>query len=279
MSKLFLVSTLIAFAGSATTAQTLYNNGPLGTGPVAQNPAIGGSGPNAPAGFQWSEVASDGLVAPTEANTSAGFTGSLSSTTPPAFRLADDFVVPAGSSWDVTGFTTYGYQTGSALGAFPITGGTFNIWNGVPGGAGAIIGTATFDAMTNTNMYRIFNTVVGANPTGTTRLIRQVDWNVVGGSLTLGPGTYWIDFQYTLATPTATVFVPGVTIPGVRSLPGWNGRQLTTTGWVDAIDTGSPATAPDLAVDFPFIVKGIPAPGSLALLGLGGLVAARRRRS
>lgn len=277
MSKTLLIASVIAVAGTAASAQILYNNGPLGTGPLSQG---GPAGPQAaPAGFQWSEVANDGIA---NANTSAGFSGHVSGTSG-TFRIADDFVVPAGSSWDVTGFCTYGYQTGSAATASPISGGSFNVWNGRPADVGsAIIGTATFDVMTNTNMLRTFNTLLPAPATaGTTRLIRQVDWNVVGSPLTLGPGSYWIDFQYTTTPAAGTVFVPGVTIPGTRTLPGWNGRQFTGavgTGWVDAIDTGNPATAADVNVDFPFIVKGIPAPGSLALLGIGGLVAARRRR-
>lgn len=260
----------LCIAGSAVSAQTLYSNGPFATGPSTL------SGVLAPAGFQWSEVAND---LPTEANTSAGFAGYSQGTT--NFRLADDFVIPSGQSWDVTSFLTYGYQTGSVAGTQPFGGGTFNIWNGRPGDVGSsIIGTAGFTSSVNTNVYRIFNTVApppGSAP-GTTRLVREVSWSVTGGSITLGPGTYWIDFQYTHATGTAS-FVPSVTIPGTRFVPGWNARQFNGTIWTDVIDTGNPAAAPDYAQDVPFVVVGVPAPGSLALLGLGGLVAARRRRS
>lgn len=269
MRRTLSAVSLVAFAGAAASAQVLYNNGPFATGPTTL------SGVAAPAGFVWSEVAND---SPTTSNTSAGSTVSVSGTTG-AFRLADDFTIPAGENWTVNGFTTYGYQTGSAPTATPITGGTLNIWNGRPGDVGSsIIGTATFGAMSNTNVFRTFNSVApppGSAP-GTTRLVRQVDWNVAGG-INLGAGTYWIDYQY---TGSGTFFNPTVTIPGVRTIAGWNARQLVTTGlWADALDTGNPASIPDVAQDFPFLVNGVPPPGTLAMLGLGALVAGRRRRS
>jgi hypothetical protein len=270
MRTALTISSIIAVVGSAASAQVIYSNGPFSTGPTTL------SGVAAPAGFTWSEVAND---SPTSANSSAGSTSSLTTGTTGAFRLADDFVIPAGQNWSVTSFTTYGYQTGSAATALPITGGSFNIWNARPGDVGAaIIGTAAFGVMTNTNVYRIFNTVAPppGSVQGTTRQVRQVDWPVTGGSINLGPGTYWIDFQY---TTVGTIFTPTVTIPGVRTLPGWNGRQLTTVGWTDSLDAGLPATIPDVANDFPFLVNGVPAPGSVALLAFGGMFAMRRRRN
>jgi hypothetical protein len=45
-----------------------------------------------------------------------------------------------------------------------------------------------------------------------------------------------------------------------------------------AISTGGSATVYNTIVGFPIAVTVIPAPGALALLGVGGLVAARRRR-
>jgi hypothetical protein len=270
---------IVAVAGLAISASAManpngpiYNNGPLSTGPTTL------SGVAAPAGFTWSEVPND---MPTQSNTSAGFSSHPTGTTG-AFRLADDFTVPVGEVWNISGFCTYGYQTGSAATATPIGGGTMNVWNGRPGDVGSvIIGIATYGAMTNTNMYRIFNTVAPppGSPSGTTRLIRQVDWTA---ALSLGPGTYWVDFQHTPTTAGTTVFVPSVSIPGVRGMPGWNGRQFTTTGWVDAIDAGNPSTlAPDYVQEHPFVVKGkiIPTPGAATLLAIGGLVAARRRRA
>lgn len=245
----------------STDVTCIYENGPLGTGMTTL------SGVAAPVGFQWSEVAND---SPTQSNTSAGFTATG------AFRLADDFTIPAGEVWNINRFRTFGYQTGTLPGATPITGGTLNVWNGAPGAPGsAIIGTATFNNMADSDMYRIFNTVapVGTAP-GTTRLIREVEWDA---NLSLGPGTYWIDFAY---TSPGTIFVPSVTIPGTRGLPGWNGLQFNGTSWVTALDTGNPALPPGVPQDFAFDVCGvvIPAPGSLALLGLGGLMAGRRRR-
>jgi hypothetical protein len=261
---------LVALAGSAS-AQALYSNfGGYGSSAIGLSTGtLTGSNVAAPAGFEWSELQNDGAGT---ANTSAGFTGSLSGAGP-SFRIADDFIVPAGQSWSVTSIRTFGYQTGSAPGTQPITGGSINIWSGAPNAGGSIVATGTFGGSANTNLYRIFSTTTpppGSAP-GTTRLVREVTWNF--SSLTLGAGTYWVDFQY---TTVGSIFVPSITIPGSRGLAGWNALQLTATGWTPAIDTGNPAAGPDVAQDFPFIV--VPSPGALALLGLGGLAIARRRR-
>lgn len=68
---------------------------------------------------------------------------------------------------------------------------------------------------------------------------------------------------------TFTFASDGWEIPGDDS--SWVGR-----GWLTQNDDGSMTAAP--AQDWIFTANLIPAPGSLALLGLGGLAAVRRRR-
>ena len=94
--------------------------------------------------------------------------------------------------------------------------------------------------------------------TGTTRKI----WaNTVTIGTTLAAGTYWFDWN-SAATNAGAHFQPSKTIAGARGAAGDNGRQLTVaTGiWADAIDLGTPATAPDVIQDFPFDVVGVPGP-------------------
>jgi hypothetical protein len=254
----FLVAAgaIAALAGGAS-AQALYSNaGGYGSNAIGLSTGnLTGSNVAAPAGFLWSECQNDGAG---NANTSAGFTGSISGTGP-TFRIADNFVVPAGQTWIVTSIQTFGYNTGTAPTFQPINGGTINIWNGAPNAGGTIVATGTFGSSANTNLYRIFSTTTPppGSVQGTTRLVRQVTWNF--SSVTLSAGTYWVDFQYTPTTAGASIFVPPITIPGTRGLAGWNALQLTAAppaGWVVALDTGNPATAPDVPQDFPFIING-----------------------
>ena len=84
-----------------------------------------------------------------------------------------------------------------------------------------------------------------------------------------GPGTYWVDFQY-----AGVSFTPPVN-PG--SSPGNAVLFLgTSSTWNPLIDTGS-----QLQQEVPFLIDYTvaPAPGCLALLAVGGLMAKRRRRS
>lgn len=278
MKKVLILAALAGTTGTVLAGAPLYSNRGGTANPTMiglSTGTVSGAGTAAPAGFEWSECQNDGAGT---ANTAAGFTSSVSGTTG-AFRLADDFTV-TGPGWSLTGLRVFGYQTGSSPTASPIIGGNVNIWNGRPGDAGAsVIATGSFSGMANTNLYRIFSTTTPSpapSNANTLRLIRAVDFAL---SVTLTPGTYWIDFQF--VPVSGTIFAPSLTEPGTRSfVTGSNARQLTTTGWTDAVDTGNPATGPDVTQDLPFLLEGsvVPAPGALALLGLGGLIAGRRRR-
>lgn len=223
----------------------LYDNGGL------DPQATSWSGVAAPAGAQWSEVQH---IEPdrTLSNTSAG------STVTGAFRLADNFTVPAGQSWSISQVVAYAYQTGSPPTPSPVTGATLRIWNGSPAAGGTIIfGDTTTNRLatsTDSGLFRIFNTVApppGSAP-GTTRKIWENRLDVSPAQV-LGPGTYWVDFAITGA---GTKFAPTVTVHGQRGRPGDNGLQFVSPSWVPALDTGNPATAPDVPQDFPFKLVG-----------------------
>jgi len=251
-------------------AQILFNNGNLATGSISRGNGTGGPGVAAPAGAQWSELA--------DGNTSAGFSGHLSGAGP-QFRIADDFTLGADST--LTSVRVYAYTTGSAPSA-AFTNGTLQIWNGRPGDAGStvVFGDMTTNVLASSvfsNIYRIFattNTQGGVQTVpGTTRPIQEITLNA---PVSLPAGTYWLDYQIAPIAPGVSTFLPTVTNPdGVtRGPPGANSRQLTTaTTWVDALDTGSPATLADVAQEFPFLVVGtpIPEPGSMALAGIAAL--------
>lgn len=285
VSRLCIAAIAAALTTAPAMAQVIYNNGrmaadpvPLGTGAVSQ------SGVAAPAGTQWSEVQNNAGNM-TESNTVAGFSIFTNAALTSDFRGADDFTVPAGQTWEITGADFYAYRTGNNITTSPFGQLNFQIWNGRPGdgGSSVVFGDTTTNVLatsTFSNLYRVFNTVVpppGTAP-GTTRPIWENHANVAG--LSLPAGTYWIDWGYRMTTDTFTSFTPSVTAVGDRSggVIG-NARQSNLGAWADVIDAGNPATAPDVAQDLPFRLHGrvVPEPTSLALLALGGLLLRRRR--
>lgn len=277
---------MLSVAG-AVPAQSLYSNQSSNVNVAALNAmATSRSGVAAPSGGRWSEVQANGAGPQAESNTNAGYSGQLSGAGP-NFRLADDFTV-TGGGWNISGIKVYGYQTGSVSNF--ISGGSLFIRSAAPNGTNNLLATATYGGNTTTiqwdasgasgNLYRIFNSnspPPGTTP-GTTRQIREITFNI--SSLTLAAGTYWIDYQITLASGT-TGFFPATTHQDMRGVSGANALQLTTAGWIQAMDTGNPASAADVAQELPFKVMGtpVPEPASMTALGLGAAYLLRRRRS
>lgn len=253
-------------AGTTASAQNLFSNaGGYGSGLIGLSTGtVTGSGVAAAPGNEWSEVQASGGVA----NTNAGF--GYSGT----FRVADNFTVNDPAGWNVNAVRFYAYVTGGGA----ITNYTLRVWNQTPNtaGTGVIFGDTTTNRLgtvTNTNLFRIFNTTTPApgTPPGTTRQIREI---IIPLNLVLGPGTYWLDWSANAG------FYPSITLPGTRGLSGWDALQFSGTAWTPAVDTGNPVTTPSIPQDLPFVINGtpVPTPGVIAVLGLGGLVAARRRR-
>lgn len=258
MSMLRPAFTVLALAigavVSGNVSAQIYNNGPLSTGPTSN------SGVAAPAGTTWSELQNN-VGNTTESNTIGGFSGNA-----PSWRLADDFVVPAGQNWTINAIETFAYKTGAAAAPSPFVTSTLRIWSGRPGDVGSTIrcGDTTTNVLassTDALMFRLFNSAVPApgSAVGTTRRIWRNRLTVpaaCAGAMFFTPGTYWIDYDTTDSTAGAH-FYPVVTIPGSRTPPGIaNARQSNAGVWGDVIDTGTPATAPDIAQSLPFLLFG-----------------------
>ena len=192
------------------------------------------------------------------------------------FRLADNFVV-TGAGWNVSSLQFFGYLTGAT--APSATALTIRIWDNTPGAAGSniIFGNDTTNVLSSTGfatgpgglaIYRTTET----DTAGATRRIQQLTSNV---NLTLGAGTYWVDFAY-----TGVSFTPPLSAVGGLP-PAGNALQFnaTTGTWGPALD--NTGTGPQM--DFPFIVNGtavVPEPSTAAMLisGLGLAAAAIRHR-
>jgi hypothetical protein len=257
--KTFLISAFaitITLAGGlvVSNAQVIYDNGTLATGTTSK------SGVAAPAGTQWSEIQNNSWET-ASANTLAGV-GCQAIGVATLTRCADDFVIPPGQTWTINSVTTFVYQTGATGPTSPVIGSTLQIWNGVPLAPSSTvlfgdITTNRLSSSTNSNLFRIFNTVApppGTAP-GTTRMIWQ-NTLTVSPALVLGPGHYWIDFQ-TDAGASGN-FTPTTTIPNVRGAMQFNALQKITaaTTFAPIIETGNPAASTDYSVDFPFKING-----------------------
>lgn len=254
-----VVALTASLLAPVASSQLLYTNGTLSSGPTAENGTV------APAGTNWSEIQHDAGNT-TEANSSGGFADSV--TASGQFRLADDFTVPAGTNWTLTGIYVYTYKTGAPATPSPFTASTLEIWSGRPGDAGSTVlcGNTTTNVLvgsTDTNLYRIFNSAVpppGSAP-GTTRKIWRNQLSIpaacAGTDFFTAGSTYWISWDTTDSSAGAH-FAPSNVILGARSAPTDNARQLTVASatWADVIDAGTPATAPDVFQDFPFQLLG-----------------------
>lgn len=221
MKQIYFSMLTVLFGFTASFAQT-YSNGPISTG------AFAGDGTPAPAGYTWSQIQN--------ANTTLGAGGSDTGTA--SFVVADDFVVPAGESWNITGVSGFAYQTNYTGTTSPFIGFRMAIFNGVPGEGGTIVfgdlsANAYADA-TDANIYRIGTTI------NTARKIWKIDSEPISHTLT--SGTYWLAYQVVTATAVAG-WIPPVTIEGEDAPPGSNGRQRNTENvWAPSLDGGSGVT-------------------------------------
>jgi hypothetical protein len=159
------------------------------------------------------------------------------------YRMADDFVVPVGQTWNITAIVFDGYQTGSTT-VSTFTDYRVQIWNGPPNAGGSVIwGDLTTNRLSGTvwaGGYRVLDTA----PSGTTRPIMA---NTCAVTVTLTAGTYWLDWM-AAGTLASGPWCPPITITGVTTTG--NGLQYTTA-WAPANDTGS-VTQQGL----PFVIQG-----------------------
>lgn len=187
-------------------------------------------------------------------------------------RLVDDFVVPAGFTWTITGAHVFGYVTGATT--VQTTFGAAQFFNAQPTvGSVPIFGDTTTNVFTSGTFTNIYRTTAAA-PLDATR--RVVDNTLTfGAPLVLGPGTYW--FEYGL---TGNNFSPSLQVtPNQGGVVTGNGLQFTTAGgYLPLLDPAGTGVQKGVAFQLVGTIAPIPEPGSMALVGLAGLVGCGYRR-
>jgi MYXO-CTERM domain-containing protein len=183
------------------------------------------------------------------------------------FRIADDFNVGAGG-WTVNSVVAFGYETG-ATGAPTWSGANMNIWDGAPNAGGTIVATSTAFTLESTGIFRVFNGA--ANLGNTARAIWGISFDF--GSLDLAAGNYWMDWQVEGGASGWANYVMDVNPDDVNN-------PITRTGnALQMFNADGDWQFPGGPLEVPFLVRGIPAPGAVSLIGLAGLAAVRRRRA
>jgi len=266
--KKMMILAVVGLAASAANAQILYTNGAgnaLSTGATLK-----ATGQSAPAGTTWSEVGYLTTTPETPGNSAgANVTNGL-------YRIADDFTVPAGQSWNVTGVDLYNYQTGSSPTSSPLTGITLEILDGNPqtGTPNVVFGDTTTNRMANSafsNMYRAFSSygsVGGHTCASAFALNRPIMRSRVNATVTLGPGTYWMTWSVTGSASFSGPWQPAIfpnpagatfSTPGANALQQVGGiyNNYGETGIVPTCFQG-PFSDPQ---DFPFQIIGTQASG------------------
>ena len=213
--------------GPRSPYSDLFDNGPLvnspGTGPGGSDESI-------------ARNVTVGL-------TSRGFNASASG----LFRISDDFAIPSGASWQITGVRLYAYMGGSPTSPSPFTAVNYQIWNGPPSDPGStvVFGDTTTNRLVSStwaNMYRRQE----STPTDYTRPVFVLN-NSAG--VTLAPGHYFIDWQVDGVINYTGPWQPPVTIDG-QTTTG-DAQQMVSGVWQAVVDSGL-----QTPLGAPFVIEG-----------------------
>lgn len=183
-------------------------------------------------------------------------------------RLADDFMVTYPGGWTIDTITFYAYQTGSST-TSTIEQVYLRIWDGHPrlASSNVVFGDTTTNRLISTTWSGIYR----ADDVAPLDHQRPIMENDVDVGVTLGPGTYWLDWQSD-GSLSGGPYAPPVSLPGQTHPEGANAWQGISTSWYGVIDGGS-GTWDDL----PFLINGSPEPTTVSMLALCGLILVRRR--
>lgn len=168
------------------------------------------------------------------------------------YRIADDIIVPAGTSWQIDSLVFYAYQTGSGN-TSSINQVNVRIWDGDPSAGGSIIwGDSLTNLLMSTSWSGAYRTGdVGGACAPSTCVDRPIMRNATEIGQVLPAGTYWLDWQ-TGGSLASGPWAPPVNLGAGNTTTG-NALQynVTTMTW-GAMGDGGTLTPQG----FPFLVVG-----------------------
>ena len=161
--------------------------------------------------------------------------------------IADDFVIPAGETWDITAITVAGYQTGSTT-TPTVNGLRLVCYDDQPPTGTMVYGDYTTNVFSSAVWSGIYRVNEAGSGTTSNRPIMAVTANL-SSAWTLSEGTYWIAYQLD-GSLSSGPWTPPIVIMGTQ-VTG-NGLQSLDAGvsWAPAV------TGADLQQGFPMIIEG-----------------------
>lgn len=167
-------------------------------------------------------------------------------------RVADNFTIPASQKLKVSGVAAFTYQTGVT--SVSVNDMRLRILNGAPNAGGTSVfgdlATNRLAAATSTGVYRVDDVTT---PVPSNRLIQRAR-ATVSPVTTLGPGTFWAEYQLGGTGASGPWAVP-VTVLGQGGKAGANALQYSgIDSLYSACVDGSPTS---FAQDMAFEVLGI----------------------
>ena len=162
------------------------------------------------------------------------------------YRVADQFTIPAGETWDITNITTFAYQTGSST-TSTMTQVSIEIRDAMPPSGAVVFGDTSTNYLGTTawtNIYRVSESSTGTS--SDRPIMAQVNDVVV----TLGEGTYWVSWS-TDGSLASGPWAPPITITG-QTTTGDGLQSLDGGASYAALTDGGTLTPQGL----PFIVEG-----------------------
>ena len=167
------------------------------------------------------------------------------------YRVADDFVVPVGTTWNIDSVYFYCYQTNAPVNVSPITAVNIRVWDDGGGSPGTTLlyGDTTTNRLVRsawTNSYRVLESATG---TSSARGIFKNVCNTPG--LSLPAGTYWIDWQFTGSSSFSGPWANPIVITGNATTGNGVQEAGAQNPWNAAMDPGS-----NTQQGFPFVFYG-----------------------
>lgn len=161
-------------------------------------------------------------------------------------KMADDFIVPAGETWQITGVTFFVYQTGSGLQS-TINDVRLVMYGAMPGdiNTNIIYGDWNTNVLAATSWASVYRTLESAGG-GTTRPIMAV---TAEADVILGPGQYWLGATFG-GTLSSGPWAPPV--PIINNCDTGDAMQsVAGAAFVTVFDSGSGCMK-----GLPFIIEG-----------------------